>query len=70
MGDEEEEADTTEAADLKSEKAVVGVAKEAAEDEVKEIDIKVKMGLTSAIPQGGMGNKNGCNSATILNNVY
>ena len=43
MGEEEEEA---EADNLKSEEAEVAVTKEAAEEGAKEIETKVKMGLT------------------------
>ena len=43
MGEKEEEV---EAVDLKSEEAVLGVSEEAVEDEAKEIEIKVEMGLT------------------------
>ena len=46
------------------------MVKEAAEDEAKEIEIKVKMVLTYAIQPGDMGKKNGCNSAAIINNTY
>ena len=43
LREEEEEA---EANDFKSEKAAVGVVEETAEGEEKEIETKVKMGLT------------------------
>ena len=52
-----------------AEEAAVGVAEEAPEDKEKEIEIKVKIVLTSAIPPGGMGNKNGHDSYVILNNL-
>ena len=42
LGEEEQEA---EAADLKAEESAVGVVNKSAEDEAKEIEIKVKMGL-------------------------
>ena len=63
LGEDEEESD---AADLREEEAVVGVAKEAAENEAKKIEIRVKMVLTSSILPCGMGKKNGHASAAIL----
>ena len=41
-----EEGEETEAADFKAEEAAVGVVQEAVEEEKKEIETKVKMGLT------------------------
>ena len=43
LGEAEEDS---EASNLKLEAAVTGVVEEAAEDEAKEIEIKVKMGFT------------------------
>ena len=49
--EEEEEA---EVADLKADQDVVGVVEEAAKDKAKEIEIKLKIELTEAIPPDDM----------------
>ena len=43
LGEEKEEANVE---DLKAEEAAVGMVEEAADDESKEIEVKVKIGLT------------------------